>query len=191
MQCIIDSLSVKKLPMVVLMVVKQRIFLKQVMILTFIGSLLGSIHFLDFQKNFISENATDLKIKNLQKKETVRKPSSESSELVENVLSVLNVKSAEIDDSANNSVLSQAIDCNFASKLKIKQSKLRLTGDCDFFPESIVNKTNGYQSNIFNLNHNFTTDFISLNSGENKIELKYKDLKNKEFTQEISITVVQ
>lgn len=96
--------------------------------------------------------------------EGARKPASEATE----------IPPPSILREANH-VESIPWDCK-TSKITQKFSnvtQLRLFGSCLRWVKAITNKNNGYTANIFNLEKNFTTDFIWLDQGVNQLSVEW------------------
>lgn len=68
-------------------------------------------------------------------------------------------------------------DCSSKNQvIRLNQvEQLRLSGKCLKSLKGIVNQSNGYTANIFQLKESATTDYLSLNSGSNQLQLEWND----------------
>lgn len=84
-------------------------------------------------------------------------------------------------------------DCKQLSDVEVDGTLLRLKGQdstCmnDKWTDiSITNHTNGFTASVIFLKNGFTTDFIDLNEGENKLEIQAKDDKGQVVSQKITV----
>ena len=67
--------------------------------------------------------------------------------------------------------------------------QIRLNGSCSSRIKKIINRNNGYTANIFQLKDNFTTDYMSLEVGTNRLEFEYADGATGKSPQFIEIGV--
>ncbi len=67
--------------------------------------------------------------------------------------------------------------------------QLRLNGNCLKDVKRITNNNNGYTANIFMLEKSFTTDFLSLNEGTNKLKLEWINGASGNLSEDLEIVV--
>lgn len=82
-------------------------------------------------------------------------------------------------------------DCSANNQvIRLNQvEQLRLNGKCLKDLKSIVNQSNGYTANIFQLKESATTDYLSLNSGSNQLKLEWLDGATSNSPKELEIIV--
>lgn len=68
-------------------------------------------------------------------------------------------------------------------------TQVRLTGSCLKEVSGVTNKNNGYTANIFHRDDEFTTDYVTLEPGTNKLEVKLADGAIGNFANQIEIVV--
>lgn len=68
-------------------------------------------------------------------------------------------------------------DCSSSNKFNLIKNiqQLRLSGTCLKKLKKVVNTSNGYTANLFQIDQSFTTDFLSLNEGINKLSFEWDD----------------
>lgn len=108
-----------------------------------------------------------------------RAPSSISSQALHDVSATQKTWTAVGEEVAAETLLVTTMDwdCNVKNQVihlnKVEQ--LRLNGKCLKGLKAIVNNSNGYTANIFQLKDTATTDYLSLNSGSNQLQLEWLD----------------
>ena len=72
---------------------------------------------------------------------------------------------------------------------KIAGTHLRLKGLLKGYKaEAIVNESNGFTASVFLTGNEFTTDFIELQEGQNRIQVEVEDAKGQKTTKKLEIT---
>lgn len=82
-------------------------------------------------------------------------------------------------------------NCEDASSIQSLKNitQVRLSGSCLKDVKTITNKNNGYTANIFRRESEFTTDYVTLESGTNKLEMKAADGATGNLLQKLEIIV--
>lgn len=107
-----------------------------------------------------------------------RAPSSINSRALNEIEVTQKIGLSVIDERvAEPHVTTMGWDCSSKNQvIRLSQvEQLRLSGKCLKDLKRIVNQSNGYTANIFQLKDSATTDYLSLNSGSNQLQLEWLD----------------
>jgi len=105
-------------------------------------------------------------------------------------------KASDFEGTRRNAIKSKSVVLEYKcldEKLEVDGSLVRLKGssclDEKWQDISIVNHSNGFTASvIFLKNKSFTTDFIDLNEGENKLSIQAKDEKGQAVQKSLIVT---
>lgn len=107
-----------------------------------------------------------------------RTPSSINSQALNDLPTAQNNWTSAVEGGASEPLVT-TMDWDCSAKNQVihlnQVEQLRLSGKCLKGVKKIVNHSNGYTANIFQLKDSATTDYLSLNSGSNQLQLEWLD----------------
>lgn len=156
----------------------QRFFSPRIWVLLFTVLVLGIVLGIDLWT--VPENKTI--VQTASKSELVNKDSRSPASI-----SVVDVEKWQEPDRL------VTIDWDCSQKVKSHHLKnvyqMRLNGSCLKDIKRLTNNNNGYTANIFMLNNSYTTDFLSLNEGTNKLVIEWIDGASGNLSRDLDIIV--
>ncbi len=188
---------------------RRKNFLYQVIILTSIILTLSIVYIIDLSTDFTERipfemmGSINSKIIEFKNTDQERKPASESklesnsiiTNIIDNSLDLIKPFESIESNAEENVEINELevevlkINCDFALSYKVNHTSLRLTGECNQLPLSILNLSNGYEGSIFISGKEYTTDFIRLRIGVNKLKVQLQDSNMRPLWKEFEVIV--